>query len=201
MKKLIQLALVGSVLIGQGLMAHGDVEAGKAKAAACAACHGADGNSMNPAWPKLAGQGAKYIAIQLKHFKSGARKNALMQGQAMALSTQDMQDLGAYYASLTTSPNAANPDTLELGQAIYRGGIMKKNVPACMACHSPDGVGNPSAAFPKLAGQHANYSEAQLKSYRANERDYDSAKIMSGVSERMTDEEIRAVSEYMSGLH
>jgi len=182
-------------------MAQGDIEAGKAKAAACAACHGADGNSMNPAWPKLAGQGAKYIATQLKHFKSGARKNALMQGQAMALSAQDMQDLGAYYASLTTSPNAANPDTLELGQAIYRGGIMKKNVAACMACHSPDGVGNPSAAFPKLAGQHADYTEAQLKSYRANERDYDSAKIMSGVTERMTDEEIRAVAEYIAGLH
>jgi cytochrome c553 len=201
MKISIQLLILWCVLVGQTVWASGDIEAGKSKSAACAACHGADGNSMNPAWPKLAGQGAPYVYSQLMMFKDGTRQNALMAGQAAGLSEQDMHDLAAYYASLTGSPSAADPELVEQGESIYRGGIAKKEVAACMACHSPSGAGNPAAQFPKLSGQHAAYTAAQLKAYRGMERNYPSAQIMVKVAERMTDAEIQAVAEYIAGLH
>jgi len=201
MKISIQMLIIWCVLVSQTLWAGGDIEAGKSKSAACAACHGADGNSMNPAWPKLAGQGAPYIYSQLAMFKDGTRQNALMAGQAAGLSDQDMHDLAAYYASLTGSPSAADPELVEQGESIYRGGIADKEVAACMACHSPSGAGNPTAQFPKLSGQHAAYTAAQLKAYRSMERNYPAAQIMVKVAERMTDAEIQAVAEYMAGLH
>lgn len=201
MKSLIQLIILAVLLNAQTLFAAGDIEAGKTKAAPCAACHGVDGNSANPEWPKLAGQGAPYIADQLKLFKEKVRENALMNAQAAALSEQDMLDIAAYYESVATAPSAADPELVELGEAIYRGGIIAKGVPACGGCHSPQGGGNPAAKFPKLAGQHATYTANQLKAYRAGERNNSAAEIMIAVTERLTDEEIAAVASYISGLH
>ena len=209
MKILIQLIVLLFVFGSHMVLARGDVEAGKTKSAPCAACHGVDGNSANPEWPKLAGQGAPYIFAQLRLFKNGERKNALMSPMAAALSEQDMHDLAAYYESQTTTPEAADPDVVELGEAIYRGGIIEKGVAACTGCHSPTGAGNPAAKFPKLSGQHAKYTEIQLKAYRAEDlhghqegqRETANAKIMVKVAERLTDEEIRAVAQYTAGLH
>lgn len=209
MKILIQLIILLTILGSHSLFARGDVEAGKNKSAPCAACHGVDGNSQNPEWPKLAGQGAPYMFAQLRLFKSGRRLNALMTPMAAVLSEEDMHDLAAYYASQTGSPGATDAELAEQGEAIYRGGIIEKGVAACAGCHSPTGAGNPAAKFPKLSGQHATYTENQLRAFRAEvqeghvegRRDAANAKIMIDVSERLTDEEIRAVASYAAGLH
>lgn len=203
MKILIHIITLVLFIAGHAAFAQGNVDAGKEKSATCVACHGADGNGnvANPEWPKLAGQGAPYLAQQLNLFKNNERVNVLMNGQAANLSEQDIQDIAAYYASLETSPGAADAESVELGQAIYRGGIIKKGVTACSACHSPRGAGNPAAKFPKLSGQHVKYTELQLKSYRGLERNYPSAQIMVAVAERMSDKEIAAVAQYIAGLH
>jgi len=205
MKTFIQLLLTLLVFASHSLFAAGDAQAGKAKSTPCAACHGADGNSVNPAWPKLAGQGAPYIVEQLKLYKDGTRANPLMSPQAANLSEQDMQDLAAYYASQTTSPGAADPQLVEMGEAIYRGGIIDKEVTACAACHGPSGAGNVPAKFPKLSGQHSAYTQSRLEAYRAidptMEKTYPAAQIMVSVTERLTDTEIKALSEYIQGLH
>lgn len=209
MKILMRLIILLTLFGTQSLFANGDAEAGKNKSAPCAACHGVDGNSQNPEWPKLAGQGAPYLFAQLRLFKSGDRNNALMTPQAAALTEQDMHDLAAYYSTQTSTPAAADPELVEMGEAIYRGGIIEKGVAACTGCHSPTGAGNPAAKFPKLSGQHAVYTENQLKAYRAEDlhghqegqRNTANARIMVKVAERMTDEEIRAVASYTAGLH
>ncbi len=206
MKISIQLLIILFVFGSHSLFAAGDAEAGKAKSAPCAACHGADGNSVNPTWPKLAGQGAHYIYEQLQRFKDGTRDNALMAPQAAALSEQDMHDLAAYYSAQTGTPGAADPELVELGEAIYRGGIISKDVTACTACHLPNGAGNPPAKFPKLSGQHAAYTESRLVAYRAVdptlEKNIDPAvSIMVSVTERLTDHEIEALAQYIQGLH
>jgi len=206
MKISIQLFIILLVFGSHSLFAAGDAEAGKAKSAPCAACHGADGNSVNPAWPKLAGQGAPYIFKQLQMFKEGTRANALMAPQAASLSEQDMHDLAVYYAEQTTTPGAADPELVEMGEAIYRGGIIDKDVTACTACHLPNGAGNLPAKFPKLSGQHAAYTESRLIAYRAIdptlEKDINPAEsIMVSVTERLTDTEIKALAQYIQGLH
>ena len=205
MKISIQLLILLAVFSCHSLFAAGDAEAGKAKSAPCAACHGADGNSVNPAWPKIAGQGAPYLVTQLSMFKDGTRTNALMAPQAAALSEQDMHDLAAYYSSQTGTPGAADPELVEMGQSIYRGGIISKGVTACTACHSPTGGGNSPAKFPKLSGQHAAYTESRLVAYRAIdptlETTYPAAQIMVSVTERLTDTEIKALAQYIQGLH
>ena len=201
MKFSIQILILLAVIISQSLFAAGDPESGKNKSTPCAACHGVDGNSTNPEWPKLAQQGAPYLELQLKLFRDGLRKNALMSPQAANLTDQDIADLAAYYASQTGTPGAAEEDKVELGQAIYRGGIIAKGVPACSACHSPNGAGNPISKYPRVSGQHATYTASMLKAYRAMELDYSSAQIMSAVSERLTDKEIEALASYMQGLH
>ena len=205
MKISVRLFILLLVLSCQAALAVGDAEAGKAKSAPCAACHGVDGNSVNPQWPKLAGQGAPYIVAQLKLFKSGERQNPLMQPQAAALSEQDMRDLAAYYQSQATTPGAANADLVAVGRQIYRGGIIAKDVTACSACHSPNGGGNQPAKFPRLSGQHAAYTESRLKAYRAIdptlEQTYAAAAIMVSVTERLTDHEIEALAQYIQGLH
>jgi cytochrome c553 len=197
----IVYALVVAFLLSSPLLAAGDVAAGKQKSAACAACHGADGNSTNPDWPKLAGQNENYIAKQLMDFKEGRRVNALMSGPVAALSKQDMEDLAAYFASQTGTPNSAEATQLELGELIYRGGNMETGVAACMGCHSPAGAGNPAAAFPMLSGQHSKYTSTQLRHFRDNVRANDKASMMRTVARKMTVEEIEAVSQYMAGLH
>ncbi len=169
----------------------------------CAACHGADGNSTSPANPKLAGQHPEYLYKQLKEFKAAdgkpaARANPIMAGFAGQLSDADMRNLAAYYAGQKLKPAAAKQkDIVALGQKIYRGGIADKNVPACAGCHSPNGAGIP-AQFPRLAGQYADYTEAQLVGFRQGARK--NSLQMSSISAKLSDVEIKAVSDYVAGL-
>ena len=205
MKISIQLLILLSVICSHAIFAAGDAAVGQTKSQPCAACHGADGNSVNPEWPKLAGQGAGYIVAQLQLFKDGTRQNALMQPQVAALSEQDMQDIAAYYADQIGTPGAADPDMVDQGEQIYRGGIIDKDVTACSACHSPTGAGNAPAKFPKLSGQHAAYTENRLRAYRAIDptlvTSHAAAEIMVSVTERLTDAEIQALAQYIQGLH
>jgi cytochrome c553 len=182
-------------------VAGGDAAAGKAKSATCAGCHGMDGNSANPEWPKLAGQHTGYIHKQLKEFKSGDRSNATMASMVAALSDQDMADISAYYSTQAGSPGSADESLVELGQKIYRGGNPASGVAACIGCHGPSGAGNPAAKFPSLSGQHAKYVEIQLNLFKKGERANDAGQMMRNVAAKMTDEEIRAVSSYVQGLH
>lgn len=181
-------------------MAAGDAAAGKAKSAVCAACHGADGNSMITEYPKLAGQHETYLAKQLREFKSGKRNNAIMLGMVAALSEQDMDDLAAFYAEQT--PNEASYDAavLEAGQNIYRGGITETGVAACMGCHSPSGSGNGPAGFPKLSAQHPQYTVSQLKTFKSADRNNDTGKMMRNVAKRMSEAEMQAVAAYLAAM-
>jgi len=181
--------------------AGGDPAKGKTLSQTCAACHSVDGNSVNPVWPKLAGQHASYIVKQLVDFKKGNRVNAQMTAMVASLSEQDMQDLGAYYASQKTTPGSAKPELIETGQLIYRAGDYTTGVPACMACHGPNGAGNPTALYPALAGQHADYTAIQLKMFKAEERSNDSNNMMRTITGPMTNLQIEAVSQYIQGLH
>jgi cytochrome c553 len=181
--------------------AAGDASAGAKKAQTCAACHGADGNSINPVWPSLAGQHEEYILKQLQDFKNGKRENVQMSPMAANLGEQDMLDLAAYFSSQKIKPGAAAPDLIASGQKIYRAGNIDTGVPACMACHGPDGRGNPAARYPATGGQHAAYSQTQLKAFHDGLRTNDPNEIMRTLAARMTDDEMRAVSEYMQGLH
>lgn len=192
------MAVVFWLLLGVGgVHAAGDAEAGKAKSATCVACHGADGNSINPEWPSLAGQVPEYLVKQLQAFKSGARQNALMAGMVAPLSEQDMQDLAAYYASQTLKVSApADLRKAQKGQRLYRGGNAETLVSACMSCHGPSGQGIPPR-FPRVSGQHALYSENQLLAFKAGER---SNEVMTRIAFRMSESEIKAVAQYMSGL-
>jgi cytochrome c553 len=185
----------------------GDAAAGKAKTAVCAACHGPDGNSAAPTFPKLASQGERYLVKQIHDIKSGARAVPAMTGMTDNLTEQDIADIAAYYAGQKGSVNQAKKDLVARGEAIYRGGLREKGVPACAGCHSPSGAGNAPAGFPKLGGQHADYIVAQLKAYRAaadgdatgraNDGD---TKPMRSVAARMSDAEIAAVANFISGL-
>lgn len=171
----------------------------------CAACHAADGNSMISANPVLAGQHAEYITKQLKNFKSwdgkpAERNNPVMAGMAAPLSKEDMVNLGAYFSQQKPKGGTAKNRELALeGQKIYRAGIARKQVPACAACHGPAGAGIP-VQYPRLAGQHADYTLTQLKSFAAGQRANDPQSMMREVAGRMTEQEMKAVAEYISGL-
>jgi cytochrome c553 len=173
----------------------------------CVACHNADGNSIISTNPKLAGQGAEYLYKQLKNFKSidgkpAERSNAVMGGMVLTLSSdEDMRNAAAWYASQTQKGGQAkNKDTIELGQKLYRGGDLAKGLPSCAGCHGPAGAGIP-AQYPRIGGQHADYIEAQLKTFRSGERANDPNKMMRLVAIKMTDAEIKAVADYIAGLH
>lgn len=195
------LLFFGVAFIAAGAAwAEGDAAAGKTKSAACVACHGVDGNSVNPIWPKIAGQSRQYIVKQLKLFKNRVRINPLMNPQTAALSEQDMQDLGAYFESQKISKASASKEFVELGEKIYRGGNPATGVPACLSCHGPNGAGNPAAGFPRLSHQHSQYTEERLKQYR-KDPGYPGAEIMIGVARQMNNSQIKAVSEYIQGLH
>ncbi len=187
--------------------AEGDPQAGQARAAVCAACHGIDGNSINPEWPSLAGQGEPYLITQMHRFKSGERSNALMSPQAAMLSDQEIEDLAAYYAAQAPKIGVAKAPqkTLELGELIYRGGILERNLPACITCHGPNGAGNAPAQFPRLSGQQATYMMMQLRMFRESYEPHKSHArqnpMMTAIAAQMTDEEIEAVSLYISGLY
>ena len=181
----------------------GSVEAGRLKSATCAACHGVDGNSVTPDWPMLAGQHASYIVRQLQAFKDGERTDVTMKPFADILSDQDMLDVAAYFAAQTPTPKGADPALVSLGQQIYRGGVPERAIAACIACHGPDGAGNPLAAYPRVSGQHAAYVTKQLNAYRAGDRtsDVEFDQMMRNVAETLLDDEIRALSSYVQGLN
>lgn len=186
---------------GTAALAEGSAEAGRQKAATCAACHGQDGNSLNPEWPSLAGQHAQYIVKALQAYKpGGSRNNPLMLGQVSLLSEQDMLDLGAYFASQARAPAMADPDLVAAGERLYRGGNKDRGVSACIACHGPRGLGNPGASYPAVAGQHATYTAASLRAYAKNERRSDANQMMRNVSSLLSENEILAVSSYIQGL-
>ena len=177
----------------------GDPAAGEAKAQACVACHGVDGNSANSGFPSLAGQVPGYIAGQLAAFKSGKRANAIMMGLAQPLSAEDMADLDAWYASQTIAPRSISEDQLALaseGESLYRGGSAELAVPACMACHGPAGRGMPSN-YPRVAGQWPEYLEGQLLAFKSGAR---AGKIMGPIAHRLSAQQIHALSVYMSAL-
>ncbi len=164
----------------------------------CAACHTADGSRGSPANPILAGQHPEYLAKQLAEFKSGKRKNAIMQGMATPLSEEDMRNVAAFYASKTAKPGyAKNKDTVVLGEKIWRGGIADRSIPACAGCHGPTGSGMP-VQYPRLGGQHGDYVEAQMVAFRSGARANNA--VMTGVAAKMNDKEIKAVSDYIAGL-
>lgn len=171
--------------------------------AVCAACHGADGNSTSPAYPKLAGQHAEYITKQLTNFKSGDRKNAIMNGIVTTnnLTPDDMKGLGVYFSNQTEKPGMAKDKALaEAGMKLFKGGNAASGVPACAACHGPAGAGIP-VQFPRLASQHKDYIYAQLNAFRLGERTNDGGKMMRTIAAKMTDQEMKAAAEYISGLH
>jgi len=164
----------------------------------CGACHTADGSRGSPANPIIAGQHPEYLAKQLEEFKSGRRNNPVMKGFASTLSEADMHSVAAFYGSKQTKPGTAkNKDLYTLGQKIYRGGIADKQVPACAGCHSPTGAGIPSQ-YPRVGGQHADYTEAQLNGFRSGQRA--NSAPMAAIASRLSDREIKAVADYMAGL-
>ena len=171
----------------------------------CAACHNADGNSLVPANPSLAGQHAEYITKQLNDFKSQdgkppARESAVMTAMVAPLTPEDMKNLGAYYAQQKPKPGAATDKALaEQGEKVYRGGNLETSVPACAGCHSPNGSGLPPN-YPRLGGQHREYTLAQLRAFRKEQRANDASLVMHAITSRMSEKEMQAVSEFISGL-
>ena len=201
MKAMRALALGGLLLSVAGYAQAADLAAGQAKAGVCAGCHGPDGNSPTRMFPKLAGQVPDYIAKQLGDFKAGRRQNAIMSGMAAPLSKTDMQNLAAYFANQKTQPGAAegNKDMIAMGEKLYRGGDAEAGVPACMACHGPSGVGLPPR-YPRLSGQYAAYTQAQLQAFKNGTRTNDDG-TMTRIAARLSDAQIKAVSQYVAGLH
>ena len=193
----------------------GDPVVGQTKAGACAACHGVDGNSIDPQYPSIAGQHELYIARQLKLFKSGERMNPIMVGMATPLTEQDMRDIGAYYSTqkiiagladdsiIATGPNAGKK-FYQVGEKVYRAGSPSTGVPACMACHGPTGAGMPGPTYPALGGQHAQYTQLTLTAFQEGMvwgTDKNANSIMSQVAKNLSDEEILSLSTYLQGLH
>ncbi|HZD54007.1 MAG TPA: c-type cytochrome [Woeseiaceae bacterium] len=203
--KYIAFAIVtlcsGPLANAQALI-EGSAEAGKAKSVTCAACHGPEGNSVNPAWPSLAGQSAKYIVHQLQAFKSGDRSDPLMTPQAMTLSEEDMHNLAVYYASQESAPKTvADAATVDKGEALFRGGKAETGAAACMACHGPTGRGNPAAAYPMLRGQYATYVAKQLRDYASGRRKSDQpTRVMREIASRLSEADMLAVASYVQGL-
>ena len=204
-KKLAALifACVLSAPVSAESLLEGSAEAGQAKAVVCGACHGIDGNSVNPEWPNLAGQHAGYSYKQLMAFKNGDRMNALMLGQVAMLSEDDMQNLAVYFESQTPAARSVADESLvRRGEAIYRGGIRDKGVAACIACHGPNGNGNPAANYPVIGGQYSVYAAKQLRDYASGARKSDGpTRVMREIASRLSEDEILAVSSYVQGLH
>lgn len=212
MKKALTAVAFAASLAGAGnapaadetpLMKGGDPDKGESLSQPCMACHGPKGNSPNGQWPNIAGQHAGYLYKQLRDYKRGEeRSNAQMAGMVASLSKQDMRNLAAYYATQPQKTmGAADEALVERGRQIYLGGIPSKGVAACVACHGPRGRGNPAADYPDVGGQYAQYLSQQLKYFRSGERANDPQAMMRSLAADMSDEEIRAVSEYMAGLN
>ena len=182
----------------------GSAQAGAGKAAVCGACHGPGGNSSNPEWPKLAGQHSTYTYDQLKILKSGVRPSPVMNAQAQPLSDQDMRDLAAYFAAQKPAPGVASPDAVPLAEKLYRAGDASRGLPACSACHGPQGAGNAAAQYPRIGGQHAKYTANVLRQFRqfaGQPVPHAPFHVMAAVAVKLTDAEIDALASYVNGLH
>jgi len=197
---LLFAAVISGAIAGNVGLADGNAETGAAKAVVCQACHGANGNSANPDWPSLAGLGADYITLQLQNFKSGKRNNPVMMANVLALSPQDMSDLGAYFGSLVNTGLEADPSYWQAGEKLYRAGDKARGIPACMACHGPTGYGNEPAKFPALRGQHSEYVVKQLTDYASGARTTGPNGIMQTIAKRLSPDDMRNVSSYVQGL-
>ena len=193
---LMAASLSGSVYAG------GDAAAGKGKSAVCAGCHGPDGNSFAPNFPKLAGQHENYLVKQLTEFKSGVRKDStgMMLGMVAVLSEQDMADISAYFSSQKIKAGTTDSKHILAGTRLYRAGNAATDISGCMGCHGPKGAGNPDANFPAIGGQYADYIAKQLKEFRGGIRTNDTASMMQNITARMTDADIAALSSYIAGL-
>lgn len=207
---LLALALVPfafATTAGAGTTRAALIEKGKSLSGTCAGCHGADGVSPSPAFPSLAGMSGAYIARQLEHYKSGQRENAVMKGFASALSSEEMKALGAYYQSLRPRPAGARDLKLaKSAERLWRGGDATRALPACAACHSPTGAGIPDQ-YPRIGGQHAEYTIAQLTAFKTGQRGKPTekdanlgGKMMMQIAAKLTDDEIKALAEYAAGL-
>ncbi len=211
----VQTAPLGDVI---GKTTWGDADKGATLAGTCAACHGLDGNPTDPQYPRIAGQSERYIAQQIALFKSGERNtgmSAVMKPFADMLSAQDARDVGAYYATQTSGAGVADDTVVaegpyagmkffEIGEQLFLSGDAERGIPACMACHGPDGAGNPGPAYPHVAGQQAAYTQRRLEEYRAgttSQRDPHLFEIMATVANELTDQEIGALASYLQGLH
>lgn len=204
MRLLLGAAVCSLMLLNLPAFAKGDTAAGQSKSAICAACHGADGNSVVPNWPKIAGQHEQYLVRQVTLIKANARPVPEMMGITPGLSEQDILDLAAWFSAQENSGGVADESKVVLGERIFRAGNAETGVPACMACHGPAGEGNPLAGYPALAGQHALYTANMLTRFRAGEHwgDHDApSKIMNGSAAELTNEEIEAVASYVQGLY
>jgi cytochrome c553 len=183
-------------------LVEGSADAGMAKSITCTACHGPQGNSVNPMWPSIAGQSANYTLAQMTAFKDGSRSDPLMTAQAMLLSEDDMRDLAVYFEGLPAAAMAvADPGKVDKGQALYRGGDSASGTAACLACHGPTGRGNPAAIYPALQGQHSVYTAKQLRDYASGARTSDGkTRIMRDIAARLSQDDINAVASYVQGL-
>jgi cytochrome c553 len=200
--KRVRILLVGlaAAVVGNVSLADGNAETGATKAVVCQACHGANGNSVNPDWPSLAGLGADYIAAQLQNFKSGKRNNAIMMANVLTLTPEDMADLGAYFGGLANTGLEADPTYWKAGEQLYRAGDKSRSIPACMACHGPTGQGVEPAKFPALRGQHSEYIAKQLGDYASGARTTGPNGIMQTIAKRLSPDDVRNVSSYVQGL-
>ena len=175
--------------------------AGPAKAQVCTACHGPDGNSTSPIWPNLAAQNPSYIVAQLKAFKAGTRENPAMMPMLAAVEDKDMQEIADFFAAQSLHVGTIAATDALAGQKLYRGGDAERGIPACMACHGPNGAGNPGSAYPALQGQHPEYVVLQLQSYRDGKRKTDPQQMMRMISKRLTEEDMKNLAHYVSALH
>jgi cbb3-type cytochrome c oxidase subunit III len=200
--KTLMVSLMLTLGISITAQAAGDATAGQAKSTVCGACHGPDGNSPVPNFPKIAGQGERYLIKQLHDIKKGERPVPEMMAFMPALSDQDIEDLAAYFSSQKTEIGAADPALVAAGEALYRGGRLEQGIPACTGCHAPDGVGNSPAGFPLLSGQHAVYTIKQLTAFREGQRTNDGdAMMMRSIANKLSDQDISALATYIQGLH
>lgn len=193
---------IAAGLAAGSVAAAGDAAAGKTKTAVCAGCHGADGNSLAPNFPKLAGQHENYLSKQIQEFKSGVRKDStgMMPGMVAALSEQDVADISAYYASQKIKMGTTDKKHLSAGQKLFRAGNTATEISGCIGCHGPKGAGNVMAKFPAIAGQQIDYTTKQLKDFRNGDRTNDTGNMMQNVTARMTDADIAALASYIAGL-
>jgi cytochrome c553 len=201
MNKLLISLLISVGITGVAHAAGGDATAGSQKVAVCAACHGADGNSPMGAFPSLAGQSSRYLLKQMEDQLRGDRVIPEMTGMLDNLTERDMRDIAAFYASQPVAIGQTAADQLELGRSIYQAGIAEKGVAACAACHMPSGQGNNPARFPALSGQHPEYTVLQLQKFASEDRENDPSRMMRDIAVKMSDAEMKAVAQYIRGLH